>query len=209
MEKEKQAKAPAQEAPDQKKDKAMEKPALKKGKKKWVAIMAPKEFNQVHLGETYVFEQEQAVGKCIEANLMALTHDAKKQNAKVKFVVNEVRNNQGFTALTGYEMLNAHVRRMTKKAKGKIDVSFIVATSDKVHVEVKPLLLTRTRTHKSILSQMQKDIRTWMAELARKQSYSQFMGEVISGAVQRDMKTVAKKLYPVTTCVVRVAQRVQ
>ncbi len=181
--------------------------ALKKAKKKWVGIVASKEFNQVFLGETYVFESEQAVGKMIEVNLMSLTHDAKKQNAKVIFEVFEVKNNQAFTNLTGYEMLSSHVKRLTKKAKGKIDASFTFMTADNVKVQVKPLIVVRTKAHKSILTKMQKEIKMWLEEVAKKSSYPQFMNDVISGALQRDMKNVAKKFYSVTTCVIRIAER--
>ncbi len=183
--------------------------ALKKAKKKWVGIVASKEFNQTPIGETFVFEAEKAFGKVLEVNLMSLTHDPKKQNAKVFFRVHEVKNNQAFTSLMGYEVLSTQVRRMTKKAKGKIDDSFQVMTSDNVKVQVKPLLLTRTKTRHSTLTHMQSGIRQWMADLAVKETFSRFMNEVISGAVQRDMKLVAKKFYPVTTCIVRVAKRVE
>ena len=49
-------------------------------KKEWYPILAPKIFQNTVLGETYVYEPEQMVGKGITKNLMNLTNDVKRQN---------------------------------------------------------------------------------------------------------------------------------
>ena len=46
---------------------------LKKKKKKWVQILASREFNNQEMGETYVDEAENCIGRSMELNLMMLT----------------------------------------------------------------------------------------------------------------------------------------
>ena len=41
----------------------------KKGKKVWIKIMAPAEFNGIELGESYVYEPESLIGKKLDVNL--------------------------------------------------------------------------------------------------------------------------------------------
>ena len=47
-------------------------------KKKWVEILSPKVFNQQPVGQTYVYEAREALGKPITANLMSLTKNHRR-----------------------------------------------------------------------------------------------------------------------------------
>ena len=81
-------------------------------KKRWVAIIAPKLFNDQLLGESFVEEPANLVGRCVSVSLMVLTGDPQKQNVSVSFKIVGVQNDMVTTELTGYRLLPAAAKNM-------------------------------------------------------------------------------------------------
>jgi len=122
------------------------KKAVKSGaKKKWVKIAAPKIFNSQIIGETYVYEAREGIGKPLTANLMNLTRNPKRQGTNVMFVVSGQQEDRLVTELVGMKMMPSVVRRMVRRGKNRIDDSFICMTSDRKKIRVKPFAVTRTK----------------------------------------------------------------
>lgn len=178
---------------------------LKKKKKKWIPIFASKEFNNQEIGETYVDESEQAIGRVVEVNLMMLTRDPKKQTFNVYFRVNEVKNNQAFTKLFQYNIQVAQLKKITKKAKNKLDDSFIYTTKDNQKVTIKPILITRTLTYKTSLKQLRKITRDFLTQYAKNNNAMQIMNDVINNNLQKDIRNNAKQITPLANCIIKSA----
>ncbi|MBI5392123.1 hypothetical protein HZB00_03930 [Candidatus Woesearchaeota archaeon] len=181
--------------------------AVKKKKKKWVPILATEEFNGALLGETYVEEADLCKGKVIETNLMMLTNDPKKQNMKIKFEVYEVKNNQAYAKLNEFELLVAHIKRITKKAKSKVDDSFTCATKDGVTLRLKPLIITKTKSHHSILTNIQNASRAFLTDFAKNNMFQEIMRQIITGDLAKELKNHVKKYHAITGCMIRVAKK--
>jgi len=176
---------------------------IKKKKKKWLPILASIEFNNQYMTETYVDEPEKAVGRMLSINLMTLTRDPKKQLFNAEFKINEVKNNNAITELTGYRMQSAHLKRIIKSGKNKVDDSFIYTTKDNKKVVIKPILLTKSLVYKTILQEIRRATRDFILGYAGKNSFSQIMKDIISGKLQKDLKENAKKIYPITNSIIK------
>ncbi len=176
-----------------------------KKKKKWVPIFASAEFGNQEIGETYIEEAEQAMGRTVESNLMMLTKDPKKQNFNVYFQVTSVKNGQAFTTLREYQIQVAQLKRITKKSKNKLDDSFIYDTKDGKKVTIKPILITKTLTYKTSLQLLRKTNREFLKEHIKNVTGSQVMREVIDGTLQREIKIALKKVTPVINCTIKSA----
>jgi len=181
----------------------------KKVKKRWIPMVASKEFDHVVLGETYVDDPEKAVGKVVRVNLMSLTNDPKKQSMSVTFVVTSVKNNQANTILVGFEVPPAHVRRFTKRSKAKVEDSFVYATADGVKMQIKTVLMVKAKSHHSKLSLIRAEARKFLAEVVKKESFSEVMKSVVVGNMQRDLKSEVKKYHTVVAAMIRVAKKLQ
>ncbi len=178
---------------------------LKKKKKKWISIMASPEFNNQEIGETYVEETEQALGRVVEVNLTMLTRDPKKQNFNAYFQVKEIKNGQAFTILTGYQLQVAQLKRITRKGKNKLDDSFIYKSKDGKTVTIKPIMITRTLTYKTSLQGLRKASREFLTEYVKNKTGSQIMKEIMDGNLQRDIKNAVKKVSPIINCTIKTA----
>jgi small subunit ribosomal protein S3Ae len=179
---------------------------LKKKKKKAYLLYA-KEFDNVEIGETLASEDNLIIGRTIEVNLAQLTNDPKTQNIKIKFKIKEVKENKGYAELNSYFMLPTYIRRVVKTAREKLDDSFKLMTKDNINIVVKPLLLTKALTQSSILSHLRKKTREFFNDYCKKNDYKKFLDDLIMHNLQRELKEVLKKVYPLSVAEIRLMEK--
>lgn len=186
---------------------ATQKEILKKKKKKWISILASKEFNNMEVGETITAEPSTLVGRNVSINLMNLTQDIKTQNTKIIFKISEVKNDKAVTEIVKYELVPSSLKRMVHKDKEKIDDSFKVTTKDNVEVRIKPFTVTKSSTNRSVLTALRHKTRELLTEAIKKATYDVFMEEVIKFKIQNVIKRELSKIYPLTQFQIRKLER--
>ena len=172
-------------------------------KKRWYAVQAPVVFNTVLFGETLAADPESLSGRRIKTNLGTVLRATKKQNVEVCFKITEVQGNTCMTELVSMEILPPHVRRLVKRAKKRVDDSFLVTTKDNVKVRLKPLLLVKDNVQHSLLTSLRFISRDFFTKIAQETSFNEFVNKVLMGDVYRDLKLELKKVYPVSTVEMR------
>ena len=182
----------------------MAKKTIKGRKKKWIEIIAPKMFNNAVIGEVPVYETETVMGKTATVNLMTLTNDMKKQNYNVSFEVNEIVGEKAHTRLIKYEILSSLLKRMVRRGKEKVDLSFKATTKDGQTVLLKPLIITRRKTSKPVLSSILQDAEKRIKLYANKINYDALAQDIIFGGLGKKIKIPLCKIYPVRSVDVRV-----
>jgi len=182
----------------------------KEGKKKhWVKIVAPAEFGNKIIGETICSEAKNVIGRTLKINVFSITGDFKKQNTHLAFVVKDVKDNQASTELYRYYVSLSHLKRMVRKAKNKIDDSFIVDTKDKTKIKVKPVMLTKQKTSRSVLTSLRKHSREIIGNYSKVNSFSNFIRDIISNKVQVITKKELKKVYPLSLYEIKSVEKVK
>mgnify|MGYP001577689272 CR=1 FL=1 len=179
----------------------------KKKKKKWHSILASPEFNNIKIGETLASESEGLVGRSITLNLMVLTNDPKKQSYNVVFRVTNLKGEEGISDLRKYYMNTSHTRRLVRKGIKKVEDSFLVQTKDDVKYQVKPLVILRFKTQKSIASAIRKTAKEHLTNLFKSIDSKDVFLSVISNKIQMDLKSLLRKIYPVNVCEIRVLEK--
>jgi len=117
-------------------------PKVTKAKKQWYQIVAPEMFRGKSLGEVILFKPESFLGKTFSVNLMNVVSDVRKQNINIFFEASGLKEGRINTKVVGYEMMPSSVKRLVRRGKNKIDLSFVCRTSDGTHVRIKPILIT-------------------------------------------------------------------
>src|SRR3989338_10042314 len=168
----------------------------KKLKKKWISILANKEFNNQEIGETYVSETEECIGRTIRVNLMTLTKDPKKQNFNAYFKITKVNASKAESELWGYELQVAQLKKITKKSKSKVEDSFIYETKDNKKMILKPILITKSLTYRSCRQDLRKQTRAFLTDYTKNLDSSKLFQDIINNKLQRDLKNNAKKIVP-------------
>jgi small subunit ribosomal protein S3Ae len=175
---------------------------VKVARKQWFPLMPPKIFGSSPIGETHIYESEQAAGKTVTKNLMELTNDIKKQNINVKFKVFSVMNDKAYTNIVGYYMVPSSIRRLVRRNINKMDMSFTCKTSDKT-LQIKPLLITKIATKGSIVARIRKTAQDFLVKYAASMSYDNFINDLITHKVQTSLRATLNKIYPLRVCEIR------
>jgi ribosomal protein S3AE len=175
-----------------------------KGKKKWVPIIAPKIFNEKELGESHLFETEEAVGRFVKVNLMTITNDIKHQNSNVKFQITESRDGRLFSKIVDYEVVPAAVKRLVRRRNDKIDDSFLAKTADGVVVRVKPLIITRGRATGSIRAELKKRLHEDLLRVVASMGIDTLFADIVFRKTQKTLKDKLSKVFPVRALEIRV-----
>ena len=149
-----------------------------------------------------------AVGKVVNVNLGNLTRDAKLQNVRIKFKINEIKDGKAYTEVKGYELATSYIKRIVRVGRSRIDDSFLVSTKDNVKLRLKPLVLTKYKTQKNILRDMRELVKKDFIDYIQKDDYDKFISDLISKKLQRDLRGKLNKIYPVSLVEIRVMNRV-
>ena len=180
----------------------------KKREKKWYEILASKQFNNLPIGETVAYEDKNLIGRIIKANVANLVRDPKLQNVRLNFRINEIKEGKAHTEIYGYSLVGSYIKRIVRAGRSKVDDSFLVNTKDGVKIRLKPLVLTRYKTQRSVLTALRKLVEKDFREYIEKENYDKFVSELVSKKLQRDLKRKLGKIYPVGMVEIRIMKRI-
>lgn len=172
-------------------------------KKRWVRIIAPVLFNSQIIGESFVAEPADLVGRCVSVSLMILTGDPQRQSSVAKFKITGVEKDVVNTEFLGYALLPSATKKLMRRAREKVDDSFLLGTADNKVVRVKPYVVTRGRTTGGVMATMRKLTRAYLARAVSKLSFEQLITEIIGKKLQHGLGQVLRKVYPIGACEIR------
>lgn len=177
-------------------------------KKKWYRILATPDFKNKEIGETYLSNPQRVIGKRVKVTLNNLIGDFKKQNIYVIFKINELKGDQLNTEIDGYEIVSAHIKRLIRKGKGKVDDSFIATFKDGVKIRIKPFVLTRRKTTNKIFTDIRARTKQFIIDYCLKNDMSRLVNDLISMRLRKELKFNLNKIYPVSVVEIKKFNRV-
>jgi ribosomal protein S3AE len=172
-------------------------------KKVWLPIIAPGLFNNQPVGEIYIDEPQNAIGRKVTVSMMALIGDPQRQNVHITFTITKAENNQLLTTLHGYSIAATAVRKMMRRARDRVDDSFACKTQDGIAVRIKPVLITRAHSKGSVLAALRHQLRLTVVRGIAKLSFQDLMRDLVAHKFQREMQDALRKIYPLQVCELR------
>ena len=186
-----------------------EKEKIKKKKKKWYTILASSEFNKQVIAETISSDPKSLIGRTIKFSLMNLTREIKHQNIKIIFSINSVNENNALTEVVGYELVPSFIKRITRTGREKIDNVNTYETKNNIKLVLKLLIMTKSKTKRSILSNLRHKSKEFLTAKIQKQDYSELITSLITYTLQKELKSTLSKIYPVAVCDIRVLKKIK
>lgn len=172
-------------------------------KKKWYDIIAPNYFGDEVIGECYLEDIAQGVGRKFVTSMMTITGEPQKQNVSLSFEIKKTENSKLLAELIGYQIIPAAVRKMMRRGKSKVEDSFVLKTSDGVLVRIKPIFITRSRAKGSVVAALKKKEREYFAKNVPKLAFENLLKEVLTQKFQSALSSVMRKVYPLGICEIR------
>ena len=172
-------------------------------KKYWFPIVAPQELGGEKIGESYLGDPQEGVGRTLSVSVLTVTGDPSKQSLHLDFKITSVDKNMLRTEVTGFNIITSAARKMMRRGKEKIEDSFVVNTKDNQHVRVKPILITKNKTTSAVLQNLRHHMRAHIIKLVGDLTYLEFVNNLITHRVQKQLQDILRKVYPLTVCEIR------
>jgi len=177
-------------------------------KKRWFTINSPKLMGEKPIGESYLSDINAAVGRNVTVNLMQLTGDMKSQSASVKFQITGVQDNKLITKICGYNFSPATIKRFVRRRMTRVDLSLMENTKDGVAIRIKPFLLTREKVSRSVEHDLRAKLKEELIDFVKQTPYEELFNMIIKHRLQKELKTILNKIYPVKNIQIRVLEKI-
>ncbi len=172
-------------------------------KKQWIPIVAPKVFNETWIGESLLGDPNVAIGRTLTVSMTTLTNDIQKQHVNLSFKINEFKKDVLNTELIAYHFSPSATRRFVRRARTKIDDSFLGVTADGKQLRIKPLIVTRSKAQGGVRAGIHKAAREFFILQLSKMKLEAFWNELLSHNLQKALGESLRKIYPLSSCEVR------
>jgi len=166
-------------------------------KKKWVQILSPALFRNELIGEIPVTEPKFLIKRAVSVNLMGLTRDMKKQNTSIKFIITNIKGDKAITEFYGYYLNATSIKRLVRRGKEKIGLTIICKTSDNKKIRIMPLIIPYSKVKGSVATAFKKNAADYLTSYTAKTTFENIIKDLISNKLQRELKAVLKKVYPI------------
>ncbi len=180
--------------------------AGKAKKKLWFEVVGPESFSSILIGETAALEPSELPGRTLSVNLMTLTNDAKSQHVNVKFRISDVKGTKAIATPIKYEIIPAHIKRMVRRRRNRVDDVFMAMTKDERVVTVKVLMVTRQRTTNAVQTALRHEAKRVLFSHIKKNDYESVFKDIVFGRIQKLMKQKLGRIYPLRSAEVRIFQ---
>ena len=157
-------------------------------KKKWCEILTTKQFNNTVLGESHVTEPDLLLDKHINVNLMTITNEARKQHINLKFKVNKVTESKGIAEPVSYMMSGSFIKKLVRRKRNKIDMSFTAFTKDANPIVIKILLITIAKAPNSVVSALRRRATVFTKSFMKATLFQEAINKMISNSFQKSLK---------------------
>ncbi|MCK4670888.1 MAG: hypothetical protein KAT43_06850 [Nanoarchaeota archaeon] len=185
------------------KKKETSKVGLKWKRKRWIPIVAPKQFNHKEIGSTFIENEADAVGRSVDASLGLLTGNFRRQNIIIKLKITGVTNERAQTTMLEFKLQPASMKRLIRKAMSKLEDSFCCKTKDDITIRIKPLLTTRSRAKASAKRAIFHKVRQYVVNYVNKITFEQLIQDLVNLRLQKEIKGAVSKIYPTRACHIR------
>lgn len=175
-------------------------------KKKWYELLAPQIYGEKVLGESLAESPEHIKGKVVTVNLMTLLGNPRKQNISVKLRVEKVEGNKGLTKPIKLGMSHVSVKRLIRSGKDRVDSSFVAKTKGDTLLRIKPLIITKSCTSNSVKTALRHKAQEVLTTTIATLSLDSVFDSVTRGNLQKDLKDVLDKIYPLKMADIRVVE---
>jgi len=163
--------------------------------KKWVSVSAPDSFNNVHIADIPITDEEKAKGRVIEVTLFdILKGDPSQYQYKLYFQIDKVVGEKATTIIKRYEYAKEFLRSLVRRGSSKINFVIDTKTKDGYIFRIKVIALS----HRELNSSRQHALRLIAREIIEKSVPNMTIDEFVQAScynkINSDIMAATKKI---------------
>ena len=163
--------------------------------KKWVSVSAPDSFNNVHIADIPITDEEKAKGRVIEVTLFdILKGDPSQYQYKLYFQIDKVVGEKATTIFKRYEYAKEFLRSLVRRGSSKINFIIDTKTKDGYVFRIKVIALS----HRELNSSRQHAVRLIARKIIEKSVPNMTIDEFVQAScynkINSDIMAATKKI---------------
>ena len=163
--------------------------------KKWVSVLAPDSFNNVHIADIPITDEEKAKGRVIEVTLFdILKGDPSQYQYKLYFQIDKVVGEKATTIFKRYEYAKEFLRSLVRRGSSKINFVIDTKTKDGYVFRIKVIALS----HRELNSSRQHAVRLIARKIIEKSVPNMTIDEFVQAScynkINSDIMAATKKI---------------
>ena len=163
--------------------------------KKWVSVSAPDSFNNVHIADIPITDEEKAKGRVIEVTLFdILKGDPSQYQYKLYFQIDKVVGDKATTIFKRYEYAKEFLRSLIRRGSSKISFVIDAKTKDGYVFRIKVIALS----HRELNSSRKHALRLIAREIIEKSVPNMTIDEFVQAScynkINSDIMAATKKI---------------
>ena len=163
--------------------------------KKWVSVSAPDSFNNVHIADIPITDEEKAKGRVIEVTLFdILKGDPSQYQYKLYFQIDKVVGEKATTIFKRYEYAKEFLRSLVRRGSSKINFVIDAKTKDGYIFRIKVIALS----HRELNSSRQHAVRLIARKIIEKSVPNMTIDEFVQAScynkINSDIMAATKKI---------------
>jgi len=163
--------------------------------KKWVSVLAPDSFNNVHIADIPITDEEKAKGRVIEVTLFdILKGDPSQYQYKLYFQIDKVVGEKATTIFKRYEYAKEFLRSLVRRGSSKINFVIDAKTKDGYVFRIKVIALS----HRELNSSRKHALRLIAREIIEKSVPNMTIDEFVQAScynkINSDIMAATKKI---------------
>jgi len=163
--------------------------------KKWVSVLAPDSFNNVHIADIPITDEEKAKGRVIEVTLFdILKGDPSQYQYKLYFQIDKVVGEKATTIFKRYEYAKEFLRSLVRRGSSKINFIIDAKTKDGYVFRIKVIALS----HRELNSSRQHALRLIARKIIEKSVPNMTIDEFVQAScynkINSDIMAATKKI---------------
>ena len=163
--------------------------------KKWVSVSAPDSFNNVHIADIPITDEEKAKGRVIEVTLFdILKGDPSQYQYKLYFQIDKVVGEKATTIFKRYEYAKEFLRSLVRRGSSKINFIIDTKTKDGYIFRIKVIALS----HRELNSSRKHALRLIARKIVEKSVPNMTIDEFVQAScynkINSDIMAATKKI---------------
>ena len=163
--------------------------------KKWVSVSAPDSFNNVHIADIPITDEEKAKGRVIEVTLFdILKGDPSQYQYKLYFQIDKVVGEKATTIFKRYEYAKEFLRSLIRRGSSKINFVIDTKTKDGYVFRIKVIALSHRELNSSRKHALRLIARKIIEKSVPNMTIDEFVQASCYNKINSDIMAAAKKI---------------
>lgn len=170
--------------------------ALAKRKKRFFDVEIPLIRKET---QAQAFEIEELKGRLIKYDL---TRILRGKNMTLQAVI-EIKDEKAIAIPKEIILMPYYLRRMVRKGTNYVEDSISTDCKD-AQIRIKPFLVTRRKVSRAVRKALREKARQEIIEYAKNKKNENIFDEILKNQLQKFLSLKLKKIYPLSTCEIRI-----